>query len=223
MVDLLILVEGQTEQLFVRQILAVELAGRGIAANARLLGKPGRKGGIRPYRQARGEMLDLLKERPDRWFTTMFDFYGLPTNWPGRKEAREMPCPGNAAHVEGRIHEDVCDALGSSFDRSHFIPYIQLHEFEALLFSDPDKLSKSLRLQDAEAKRINEIARQFGTPEKIDDSPATAPSKRILKIAPAYGKKLDALIAAKAIGLDVMRSKCPHFAEWLGKLERLAV
>ena len=77
-------------------------------------------------------------------------------------------------------------------------------------------------IPDAEASdELKAIRDEFGTPEKIDDDPQTAPSKRIERFFPVYQKPLHGTIAAKRIGVEVIRRECPHFNKWLSAPESL--
>jgi hypothetical protein len=116
------------------------------------------------------------------------------------------------------------EALGKDFDHPRFVPYIQLHEFEALLLADPSKFDWEFIEHDAAIRRLQALAASVATPELIDDGEHTAPSKRIIAEIPEYaGRKASAgpLIASK-IGLPVLRQKCPHFDDWLRRIETLA-
>jgi hypothetical protein len=211
-------VEGQTEQGFVRDVLAPVLVTRNVYLTARLVGKPGHKGGDCRYPRAKQDVLLLLRQEPDTVVTTMFDFYALPDSWPGRTEARQAPFPRKAAIVEAAVKEDILHELGPSFDESRFHPYIQMHEFEALLFSQPARICAVLRSPGSEAN-VQAIRDAFQNPEEINDDSTTAPSKRLCKLFPGYRKRTNGLIAAQRIGIDAMRKSCPHFAEWLKMLE----
>ena len=154
----------------------------------------------------------------------MFDYYGMPLDWPGRAMAPEKPHRERADLVEEEMRDRIAASLGSKLAASRFIPYIQMHEFEALFFSDPeslgDILSRNMRPQPIK-RQLQRIADAVATPEEIDDNPATAPSKRILALAPDYQKVTDGNIAARHIGLRTMRQKCRHFDQWLYRLETL--
>jgi hypothetical protein len=108
-------------------------------------------------------------------------------------------------------------------DRLPFLPYIQLYEFEALILSDPEKFSVRFIEHDRQIKRLAELCLSFVSPELINDGQQTAPSKRIIKEIPEYeGAKASAgPLIAKEIGIKTMREKCPHFNNWLTKLEKL--
>lgn len=214
------LVEGQTEQAFVREVLAPALAPKGVFLTGGLMGKPGCKGGVRPWASARREILAALKQDRRRHCTTMFDYYGLPNDWPGAEEAKGAPFALAAGTIEQAILADVSAELEDSSAQCRFVPYIQLHEFEALLFSDTETLANVLHRPDLKGQ-LHGIVSECAEPEGIDDDPETAPSKRILSIAPAYQKPLHGAIAAKRIGLERMRQACPHFNAWVTRLEAL--
>ena len=114
---------------------------------------------------------------------------------------------------------DVSSALGSSFDPSRFMPYIVMHEFEGLLFGDPDGFSLGIGKSDLSPK-LRAIRNSFGTPEEINDSPDTAPSKRVEDLMPGYQKPLNGVQAAQGIGLEAIRRECPQFSNWLDRLEQ---
>ena len=151
--------------------------------------------------------------------TTMVDYYGLPHTWPGRANAPLLPFLDRASAVESALLSDVNHALGSGFDPSRFVPYIIMHEFEGLLFSDPEGLGLGIGRRDLSPK-LNAIREDFSTPEEINDSPDTAPSKRIEGLMPGYQKPLHGLLACQEIGLDAIRGQCPQFSHWVDQLER---
>ena len=215
------LVEGQTEQAFVREVLAPHLVAHGVSITATMIGKPGRRGGVRPWPVVRNDILATLKQNNASCCTTMFDYYGLPTDWPGRSEARrKRQVSTKAEAIEQAIHADVCGELGGSFDGARFLPYIQMHEFEALLFSDTKVFAEAVQRPRIQT-RLDEIVEECGEPEGIDDDPETAPSKRICSLVRSYQKVVLGIIAAQRIGLPTMRERCPHFAQWIGALEQL--
>lgn len=220
MVRVHVLVEGQTEETFVKGVLQAHFNGHEIYLYPRLIGKPGHKGGIGEYPRARGDILATLKQETHTFCTTMFDYYGMPNSWPQREVARQSPFPQKPTMIEQAVLADIANDLGDGFNIARFIPYVQMHEFEALLFSEPQLLAAGLDM--ADATRIQHIRDQFGSPEEINDSPQTAPSKRIIGLNPRYSKVLDGIRVSQSIGLDVMRAQCPHFNEWIEKLEALA-
>ncbi len=108
--------------------------------------------------------------------------------------------------------------MGSRFDARRFIPFVVMHEFEGLLFSDCAAFSRGIGRPDL-AAGLQEIRDQFATPEEIDDSLVTAPSKRVEALVPGYEKPLLGVLAILKIGLARIRAECPHFDEWVTRLE----
>jgi hypothetical protein len=147
----LALVEGQTETQFVKGLLGPHLANKGVYLTARMVGKVGRRGGARRWPVTRRDIVATLKEDPEQYCTTMFDYYGLPTDWPGVAEVKRKPFREGAALLEEHVRDAICDQLGQSFNSQRFVPYIQLHEFEALLFSDPAILADVIQPPELEA------------------------------------------------------------------------
>ncbi|HQP99646.1 MAG TPA: DUF4276 family protein [bacterium] len=217
------IVEGQTEEAFVEQVLIPHLWSRSVygvvggVETSRKLGKK-QSGGITRYVQAKKHICNWMSEDQNRnaFFTTMFDLYALPTDFPNYGQARKQSDPYQRVKM-------LEDALSRDAGNRRLIPYIQLHEFEALLLAEPQKLDWQFINHEKAIGNLVQMVSEFDSPEMIDDDEETAPSKRIIQEIPEYkGRKESAgpLVAAK-IGLDTLRSKCPHFNEWLNKIERL--
>lgn len=174
----IVLVEGQTEEKFVREQLVPELAAGGVFLTATTSGRPRNRAGVPKWSKARRELVRLLKEDRSRRVTTMFDYYGMPLDWPGRKESSEQPHGHRAGTVERRVKAAIAEALPDDLSSNRFIPYVQMYEFEALLFAEPRTLAQVVS-RDARPTRITRelqrISEAFGTPEEIDDDPNTAP------------------------------------------------
>ena len=222
---ILIHVEGQTEETFVNEVLGPYLYQYGYQRiDVRLMGNArqrSRRGGVRPWASVRQGLLNHLRQDSDRAVGVMVDYYGMPTDWPGRIEATDLSPAGMAATtIEKALIEDISQILGSNFNPSRFVPYVMMHEFEAILFSDCAVSASSIGLPDLTAA-LQEIRDQFENPEEIDDSPDGAPSKRIKALVPSYEKPLMGNLAVKGIGLTRILENCPHFREWLGRLEEL--
>ena len=125
-----------------------------------------------------------------------------------------------AVNIEEAFKNDI-EKSGQSVYR--FIPYFQLHEFEAILFSDCVTMEDFLSLDyNFPVGSLQNIRNKFESPEHINDSPLTAPSKRILAIIPSYEKVADGILIAEAISLDTIRKECAHFSSWLNMLENLS-
>jgi len=215
---LIAVVEGQTEQTFIREVLAPWLQHWGIYLSPRLVGKPGHRGGVGQYPRAKKDILALLKQESSTVITTMFDFYAMPFSWPGREEAGRAGHKKKASIVEAALLQDVVATMGGEFDPRRLIPYVQMYEYEALLFTKPEVIADVVRHPEI-APKLARIRKKFKTPEEINDSRTTAPSKRIEKLHSAYEKPLHGSIAAQRIGIDAMLAECPHFREWLAKLQ----
>ena len=215
--------EGQTEENFVNEVLAPYLFDCGyISVTARLLGNArqrGQRGGIRRWDSARKDILNHLKQDQGIFVTTMVDYYGLHRTWPGRAEAPQQAFADRAATVEREVLEDVSDELGGSFDPRRFVPYVVMHEFEGLLFSDAEGFARGIARPDLSI-RLQAVRNEFATPEEINDSSETAPSKRLQVLIPSYQKPLQGVLAAQEIGIDTIRKECPLFAGWIEELEQ---
>lgn len=223
MIRLHFIVEGQTEETFVNRLLAVHLGAYNISVDARRVETRRRsakiyRGGLSEYRKAKQDIRLWMKEDQgeDAYFTTMFDLYALPKDFPGFVASENNILPlERITRIEQAFKNDI--------EHPRFIPYIQLHEFEALLFSEPEKFDWEFIDNQREIQELVKIASLFESPELINDDPSTAPSKRIIKLLPEYaGRKASAgpLIAEK-IGVLSMRAKCVHFDAWLRLLELL--
>ena len=146
----------------------------------------------------------------------MFDLYALPEDFPSYDDAKRVRDPyERVAILESGLATDIGD--------SRFIPYIQLHEFEALLLADPAKLELQFDDSGGRVQRLVDMVAPFSSSELIEDGPETAPSKRIIAEIPEYaGRKASAgPIVAESVGLATLRTKCPHFGEFVESLESL--
>jgi len=220
MVRVYVIAEGQTEIAFVKKLLVETFSNLGIHLYPTLLGKPGHKGGVISYQRAKSDVIRFLKQERNTFCTTMFDYFRLPDDFSG------LPITGNYQSVtkveiiEQAFKKDIAQTLGNTFTPERFIPYIQIHEFESLLFSNPSALAKSIYRDDL-ASKFKTIRNAFPSPEDINDHPNTAPSKRIINLYNDYNKITDGILAAIEIGLPTMRKECKHFNQWLLKLEAL--
>ncbi len=218
---LYITTEGQSERKFADEVLRPHLAAFSIDVKSRVVltnRKLGKRGGILDFEKIHGDLRRLMREdnHPEARFTTMVDLYALPPEFPGWAEARRKNEPKERVEV-------LEAALQSNIGDSRFLPYIQLHEFEALLYCDLWQLQR--RIADSE-RAFAALAQEVRgmEPEEINEGVTTAPSKRIISHVPIYDrlKVRVGAPAAAAIGLPGLRARCPHFNEWVGRLEALA-
>jgi len=228
MARLLVHVEGQTEEDFVNFVLRDYLLHCGYqSVSARIIGNARLRrcrGGIRAWLTVRKDIINHLHEDPGCVATTMVDFYGLPQHgdraWPGRAAAVGASGHQKASVVEEALRDDLAHEMGTDFDITRFLPFVVVHEFEGLLFIDCAAFARGICRPDLEPS-FSQIREGFATPEDIDDSPVTAPSKRVEELVPGYEKPLFGALAILEIGLDPIRAECPHFDDWLHQLESL--
>lgn len=224
MIRLHITAEGQTEQRFVHEVLRPHLAAFKVYTDVRCVitskdKRSGRehRGGMTSYLRARNDILDWMREdsAAECRFTTMFDLYRLPDDFPGYGEAMKKTDP----------YQRVCDlerALAEDVEDRRLVPYIQLHEFETLILSDPRQLDWEYLEHEGPINNLIAMVEREGNPELINGGDETAPSKRIIKEIPEHGgNKLSGASVAARIGLITLRDRCTHFNEWVTRLERL--
>ena len=225
MVRLHLFVEGQTEQTYADTVLKRHLANYGVymqkpvlIAHARKKGRVHRGGG-RKFAAMQRDIDRRLKQESgnDVFFTTMIDLYALHKDFPGREEAESL---------RADPYERVTALEKSWFDQtgdSRFIPFIQLHEFEAYLFVDVSQFALFFDHANSGISALRDVAGGVGSPEQIDDGQHTAPSKRIIEHFPEYDdlKPTVGPDVAELIGLDTTRAKCPHLDGWIKRLEEL--
>jgi len=211
----LILVEGQTEERFANGILSPYFASKRVVLKPVLIftrklstGKRSKGGTIR-YAEFKKQIQRLLGDSSAVCVSTLIDYYGLPEDFPGRSNASGITTQDKALSVENAICKDI--------DTLKFKPHLSVHEHEALLFSKPQILADKLSVPLAKIENIP----RYATPEEINDSPTTSPSRRLKEIYPGYTKVVFGYEIAMAIGLDAMRGKCPHFNDWVTMLENI--
>lgn len=214
-----ILVEGQTEETFVRDVLASHLEQKKIFVTAKVvitrpvLAGANYKGGINRYQPVKKDLQKLLGDSSAALVTTMIDFYGLLVDFP---KPTDLPTPNTCFDRVKAFEAEFAKDIG----HQKFLPYFMLHEFEAMLFVDPEQIADSIGMNDRK-KDLLSIRKEFKSPEEINDDPKTAPSKRILNLMPSYRKPLFGSLITGKIGLERIRAECSHFNEWLQKLEAL--
>ena len=220
MIRVYVICEGLTEETFVKGILKDSMTSKHVCLIPSLIGKPGKKGGDVRFERVLRDIRYLLNDS-EAYCTTFLDFYGLSGDFPGRQDALVKKGARNKAECFLTVFTArLAEELGENIIR-RFIPYIQMYEFEGLLFSHPEKLAISLG-KTTHVKILQRIRSDFSSPEDINNSPQTAPSKRLKNLFPCYNKSLNGSVAAAEIGLAVIRQECPLFNEWLEKIESLA-
>jgi hypothetical protein len=216
-----VIVEGPTEESFITNVLAPSLWCLNIYVIPLVLGVPGHKGGNVNYARVKKDVILQLKQDGTAYCSTMFDLYGLGDGFPNLALASGLSGLAKATRIEQGIREDIIATIPEFRPDIRLIPYLQVHEYEALLFSDPDAFATSLGRNHL-SQQLRNIRNDFLTPEEINDNPNTAPSKRVLGLYPSYQKVIEGTVAARAVGLANIRRECPHFNSWIARLESLA-
>lgn len=222
-----IVVEGPSERNFLQSIVAPDLGSKGIFICPSVVGKPGHKGGNVKFERVLIDIENYLKQRSDTVVTTMLDYFRLDSEWPGMDDLQQRIQSGEALNLAEKAKilqaatlEAVRQKLPSIVQiESRFIPYFQMHEFEALLFSDGEILAEMLKIN---LNDIQAILDDYETPEHINTDPLKAPSKQIARLACRYRKVSQGLPVAQAIGLPKMRQQCQQFNQWLNAFESKA-
>lgn len=217
-----VLVEGQTENEFVNDILNEYLQAKNVTLTSIIAktkrpigGNPAYRGGIVSYGKIEFDIRRFLNDTSVSLVTTMIDFYRLPTDFPGYKdkEASTGTIANRVKYLEDKFAENI--------DHQKFFPYFSVHEFEALLFTEPARIvSEVAGEDDALIQNLKSVRDSYPTPEDINlENP---PSKRILSVMGSYDKVAHGYGIAIDIGVDAIRKECLHFNHWLTKIENLA-
>ena len=218
-VSVIAVVEGRTEQRFVEEVLAPYLANRGVYMTATQVRKKGQNGGDVRFARVRTMVHHFLKQRSDTIVVSFVDYYGI-SEWPALDEVRRManasPC-SLAEKLNSAAIAEVQSELVDVDVSKRYIPFMAVHEFESLLFSDANVLSSELGIP---LQTISATLAECGSPELINNHPETAPSKRLEKwTGGRYRKTTQGIVIAQKIGVDAMRKACPNFDDWLLKVE----
>lgn len=219
-IEVVVIVEGKTEQIFIESVLAPYLANKMIFMRATQVSKPGQKGGDVRFERVRRDLEAHLKQRPDTYVTTFVDYYGL-REWPGLDAVTPQASPADIAECLNKATAKLVSELFSAQQAERrFVPFVALHEFEALLFSDPAILARALGVAEPE---VAAVVKGCGEPEAINNSPQTAPSKRLNNWSATgkFAKTTQGISIAQQIGIARMREQCPLFHRWINHFETL--
>lgn len=197
------------------------MAPRGLYLRPTLIGSVGKKGGDIRFERAERQIEIALKQRTDTLVGTFFDYYGL-RKWPKLDEVRALPAPEPKVVCEMLVEAAIAEIERNLPDlpvRKRFVPFLAVHEFEALLFSDPHTLSAVSGVPLEEI--LKALAENRNSPERIDNGAETAPSKRLQAWTNhQYGKTTTGVVVAGMIGIEAMRSACPNFDFWIRRLQQ---
>jgi hypothetical protein len=217
-------VEGQTEAAFAIDVLQPHLSAFNVFLwPPRFTGPHGRRGGRIPqggmFNTFRHVLQDIRRwlledQSPDARFSMMVDLYSLPQDFPGYAQAHAIPDPhAQAAHLE--------QALVVELNDPRFLPYLQVHEFEALILSDPEVIREIYDAPASAVTKLQEDCAAFPSPEHINHGLHSHPKERIRACFPEYDENVAGPLLTGALGLDFLRDACQHFGAWLARLEGL--
>lgn len=206
MIRLAIVVEGQTEEGFVKHVLEDHLRIHRVIPTPILVG---RRGGDVNVDRLVLDMANLFWNFD--FVTSLVDFYGF------RDRDSEEP-----DELESRINSAIVNRVSRSFDHTRVFSYVQMYEFEGLLFSKVEAFQAVIGATSDSLAQLQSVRSGFPTPEDINDNRETAPSKRITVALPQYNKRLHGPQLASDIGLETIRAECQRFNSWMTRLEALS-
>jgi hypothetical protein len=214
---LIIVVEGDTEKEFIDKVLSPYLYTKGLQS-ANCFKIKHTKGGLTKYQHLKTDLINCVYESKVL-VSTLFDFYALPKDFPKYEDAKTIVNKADRlAFLEKSIVEDLEKEKGKSFP--NLLPYIQLHEFEALVFSSIDAIKSLYSNEDAKFNELEKIMESHPNPEDINDKPETAPSKRLKnnQLIRGYNKVNDGIMIIEEAGIDTVLRKCARFNNWVETL-----
>lgn len=217
--EVVAIVEGKTEEYFVKELLAPHLIKNNIYITPIIASKPRQKGGDIKFARIKNDVEKHLKQRIDTYVTIIVDYYGINKDWPGMGASKSKNGALNrASAINSATKSKIKETLPNLNIEKRFIPYVSMHELEALLFSAPEVLARNLGVEQA---KIEQIIIECGEPENINDKKETAPSKRLLKLSRRFKKINTGIAVFRDAGIVKIREKCPIFNAWLEELENL--
>jgi hypothetical protein len=205
-----ILSEGPTEEEFINQVLIHHFNKHNIYDIRAILMEtsPGHKGGDVSYVRYKNNALRLLKQENDIIVTSLIDFFRLKTDFPFYNECNSIINKfEKISFLEEKIRQDI--------NNHRFVPYIQLHEFEGLLFSSDSGFDYIPDISQANRNQLSQAVNQYPNPELLNDGPATAPSKRLQYLIPGYQKTFHGPLIAQEVTIETIIQKCERFRNWV--------
>jgi len=222
MVEVIVFAEGPTEEQFVKRLVAPALRHFQVFVKPQLLKTSQEaRGGAVNFDRLKFNARNTLRQYPHCVLTTLLDLYGLDTSFPGFEEAKEKPTMElRVSHLNAALQQALVAHVGCRADR--FIAHIQPYEYEGLLFSDTQALAQTEPGWLASSSKLAEVRAAFPTPEHINDSIETKPSRRLEQLLrPGYKKTRHGPLAAERVTLATMERECPHFGGWVARLRNL--
>ena len=219
--EVYILAEGQTEERFIKDVLAPSFIGNAVYIKPILMPTSrGNAGGGINFDRFLRNVRNTLKQYPNAVVTTMFDLYALSNSFPLFDEAsRIKDVYQKVTLLESGLHTRIIEEFGC--DERRFIAYIQPYEYEGLLFSDIEQLVSVEAGWECSQGELQLVVDGAATPEHINDGYATKPSAQLAILSPKYKKTRHGPLIAKQITLSVIEKECKHFSEWVQKLRSI--
>lgn len=222
MQEVIVIAEGQTEEAFIKQVVAPFFYSQQIYLKPFLMNTSSTsKGGAVSFDRLKKNVRNTLNGNKRIILTTFLDLYGLDTSFPNFSQAEFQTDVYRKVDVlEQAMHQELVNFVGCRSER--IIPYIQPYEFEGLLFSDVELLCSIEPTWHNAEERLKHMRSQVQSPEHINNGYETKPSKRLEdNLHPKYKKTTHGPRIAQHIGLAKMEQECPHFKSWMDKLRAL--
>ncbi len=144
-------------------------------------------------------------------FVLVYDYYGLHPTFTDHLPAQPSALPDRIAAIRQRFEAEINEAK--------FRFYLQVHEFESLLFSGPEHIAEHFNAPKSLPTLLSVLDEANGNPELINNHRETAPSKRLARLYPGYGKVTDGIPLASKIGVERMRERCGYFHQLCGQID----
>ena len=216
--NLFILLEGQSEEVFCKQILKPYFETKNIFLKYSIF-STGKKyngtkyrGGITDYSKFTKDINNVLNDQSYDLITTFIDFYGFLKIAPFKDEIDESNCYARVAQTENRLRKDIKN-------NKRFLPYMNLHEYEIIYYID-ETITKKILNNNFDGKKYKKIIQNYKNIETINENPDDAPSKRLERICPSYDKIYHSTLISQELQLTSILDKCKHFKEWIDQIEK---
>lgn len=222
MPEVLVIVEGQTEERFIKQLVAPALRPVQVFVKPLLLEtSAGFRGGAISFDRLKFHARNALRKPDGPVVSTFLDLYALDSSFPAFDVAKtKNVLEAKVRCLNEALHEAIVTLAGCRPEQ--FIAHLQPYEFEGLLFSDVPALAQVEPEWRRHEKALTSIRAEYETPEHINDGYETAPSKRLGKLLkPGYKKTRHGPLAAQRVSLEAMERECQHFHRWMNRLRQL--
>lgn len=221
-VEVIVFAEGPSDELFLKRVVAPALRSSQIFLKPQTLhtSRVG-AGGAVTFDRLKHNVRNTLRQSSTNYLTTFLDLYALDTDIPGKTDSFKHNGPRNkATHIQSKLQEALVAYTGCRPDR--LFPHIQPYELEGLFFSNTEAMCAVVPGWGQFVAQLKAVRDEFETPEHINDNFESKPSSRLGDLlSPSYRKTTHAPLIGERIGLSSIAAQCPHFAQWLERLQRL--